>query len=668
MPEFIRGLSPDELATFRGVERQTIKLKSVVDRLFFLNECEVFGVVPKCVRLKRTFTITVPLSTDEFAKKAITENIINAKSKRKELEVLIDKEKQRLYSSLSNELKTEIDDYLSSILTKVNGRLLNKISRLFEETHKCKNFINASSYDFTEIEIGILSMGPKHVFREDFQVCDIVSFFEKASWVLSKAEANDALSSSSLEKLKQQHIKENGYNKSSRVLKNLIKKLKSLPIVITKADKECKLVALNKVDYINGLMKVLGDSSKFSKYQAPPRGRGRPSKMNVFEQKTKEVNEFVESVENLSDHIKCELVTRQPFLYGLAKTHKNKSPIPLRPVLSATGCYNFALAKFITGLISPFCYSSCCVQNADEFKERLVNFRSDLPPNTEITEVSYDVESLFTNIPLDDTIDKLVSKIFKNSSIYKYKNVIFTKDTLKEALCLCAKDQLFLFNNEIWLQTDGNSMGSPLGPPLANFYVSYIEEECIDFDSNISPDFYTRYVDDVFCVFINSDKSDSFLDHLNQVSVPLKFTIEKMSENKLNYIGLTISNDLYVSIIDKSPYYNFSSPSSHVPSQYLYAGINCLAFRALSYVDKDFNLQKEFDKIRTSASKASLSKSKVNNILIDKQKSFANKSDNSNCDNVVNVEGSGSDRYVHCCPILTASNTDCPLNVTTSES
>ena len=58
MPEFIRGLSPDELATFRGVERQTIKLKSVVDRLFFLNECEVFGVVPKCVRLKRTFTIT----------------------------------------------------------------------------------------------------------------------------------------------------------------------------------------------------------------------------------------------------------------------------------------------------------------------------------------------------------------------------------------------------------------------------------------------------------------------------------------------------------------------------------------------------------------------------------------------------------------------------------
>ena len=47
----------------------------------------------------------------------------------------------------------------------------------------------------------------------------------------------------------------------------------------TRIDKECKLVALNKGDYINGLMKVLGDSSKFSKYQAPPRGRGRPSEI-----------------------------------------------------------------------------------------------------------------------------------------------------------------------------------------------------------------------------------------------------------------------------------------------------------------------------------------------------------------------------------------------------
>ena len=465
-------------------------------------------------------------------------------------------------------------------------------------------------------------------------MCDIVSFFEKAAWVLTKAGVDNPHSSSSLEKLKQQHIKENRYNKSSKVLKNLIKKLKSIPVVITKADKECKLVALNKKDYLEGLMKVLSDSSKFAKYKPPPKGRGRPSTMNVFERKTKEVNEYVLSIENLSDYVKCDLATRQPYLYGLAKTHKNKVPIPLRPVLSATGCYNFSLAKFITSLIGPFCYSSFCCQNADEFKDRLTDFRNNLPQDAEITCVSYDVESLFTNIPLDDTIDKLVSKIFKNDDTYKFKDVIFTKETLKEGLILCAKDQLFLFNNEVWLQIDGNSMGSPLGPPLANFYVSYIEEECINFNCDYSPKFYTRYVDDVFSVFINHDKSDDFLTHLNQVSTPLRFTIEKMENNKLNYIGLTIASDLHVSIIDKTPLYNFSSPSSHVPIQYLYAGINCLSFRALSYTDHDINLKFEFDKIKKSAQEAGLNKSKVEKILKDKVNSFESKSDNkSSCDN-----------------------------------
>ena len=52
---------------------------------------------------------------------------------------------------------------------------------------------------------------------------------------------------------------------------------------------------------------------------------------------------------------------------------------------------------------------------------------------------------------------------FKNNDTYKFKNFIFTKETLKEGLILCAKDQLFLFNNEVWLQIYGNSMGSTFG-------------------------------------------------------------------------------------------------------------------------------------------------------------------------------------------------------------
>ena len=95
-----------------------------------------------------------------------------------------------------------------------------------------------------------------------------------------------------------------------------MKKLKDSPIVVTRADKEVKLVAMNKEDYYSGLSKLLSDISKFEKYVPPPRGRGRPTKMNAFELANQEVKEFVDSVPRLSVVVKCPLATRQFFLYG----------------------------------------------------------------------------------------------------------------------------------------------------------------------------------------------------------------------------------------------------------------------------------------------------------------------------------------------------------------
>ena len=460
-----------------------------------------------------------------------------------------------------------------------------------------------------------MNLGPKHVFRDTFGVPDLVSYFEKAAYILKVNGENSPIVNSTLELLKEEHIKANFNNSPSKVLKNLVKKLKELPVIITKADKETKLVAMDKKDYYDGLLMLLSDESKFQRY-VPEKKKGRPSKMNPFEKASETVKEFVNSVPNLCEKVDCPVSTRQPFLYGLAKTHKKKSPIPLRPVLSATACYNFQLAKFISKAISPFCYSKFCLGNVDEFLRRLKEFKEDLPEGASLRFCSYDVQSLFTNIPLDDTIEKLVDEVFKVSNIYEFEGVVFSKDTLKEALVLCAKDQLFLFNNEIWKQVDGNSMGSPLGPPLANFYVSHLENYKFDFASDFSPDFYCRYVDDIFSIFIDKpDCTFKFLDHLNDVSSPLKFTIEEMVDNKLNFIGLTVSDDLCVSIIDKGPFYNLVSSNSFVPDQYLFSSINCLSFRAVSFTDKAIDLNKELGKIKDSAVKVGLPLKKVSKII-----------------------------------------------------
>ena len=43
--------------------------------------------------------------------------------------------------------------------------------------------------------------------------------------------------------------------------------------------------------------------------------------MDVFEKKTEEVIDFVKTVPNLGNHVSCKHLTKQPYLYGLAKTH-----------------------------------------------------------------------------------------------------------------------------------------------------------------------------------------------------------------------------------------------------------------------------------------------------------------------------------------------------------
>ena len=72
--------------------------------------------------------------------------------------------------------------------------------------------------------------------------------------------------------------------------------------------------------------------------------------------------------------------------------------------------------------------------------------------------VSYDVCGLFTNIPLNETIDLAVDIIFDNN-----QSMNITKPQLKKLFVFAKLQTHFLFNNEVYDQTDGVAMGSPLG-------------------------------------------------------------------------------------------------------------------------------------------------------------------------------------------------------------
>ena len=90
-------------------------------------------------------------------------------------------------------------------------------------------------------------------------------------------------------------------------------------------------------------------------------------------------------------------------IYGLPKMHKPRRPNstpPFRPIVSSIGTYNYSLAKYLSNLRQPHIPSTFIASDSFTFVKEI----NDLSLHGMFM-VSFDVESLFTNIPLDDCIN-----------------------------------------------------------------------------------------------------------------------------------------------------------------------------------------------------------------------------------------------------------------------
>ena len=86
-------------------------------------------------------------------------------------------------------------------------------------------------------------------------------------------------------------------------------------------------------------------------------------------------------------------------LYGLPKTHKNGNPI--RPIFSAIGTPAYKISKFFVPILNKLTTNLYTINNSFSF----VDYLSKISNVDNLFMVSFDVESLFTNIPLQETID-----------------------------------------------------------------------------------------------------------------------------------------------------------------------------------------------------------------------------------------------------------------------
>ena len=209
---------------------------------------------------------------------------------------------------------------------------------------------------------------------------------------------------------------------------------------------------------------MLSDSSKFKKLDIKP-----GKEINFLLQQEDRLTNFLKKVKkSISEQLYKELYPRgsQPgIMYGLSKIHKpliNNFP-KLRPILSAINTATYSWAKFFVPLLKCFTMNEYTLKDSFEFAKDIIN------QNSGCFMASLDVDSLFTNVPLDETIKICIDELFKSEMTVSGLN----KKEMFEMLSLTLKESIILFDNKYYSQIDGVAMGSPLGPTLVNAFLCY---------------------------------------------------------------------------------------------------------------------------------------------------------------------------------------------------
>ena len=210
-------------------------------------------------------------------------------------------------------------------------------------------------------------------------------------------------------------------------------------------------------------------------------------------------------------------------MYGLPKIYK--PGIPLCPFLSMCHSVQHSLAKWLVEVLNPVLelYSGFCVK--DSFTFSSVTRRLPVCNDFQFL-VSFDIVSLFTNIPLDETVSICADFLYRGPSTIALP---FPEEVFIELMEIATKSVSFSFNEILYCQIEGVSKGSPLGPILDNIFVGF--QERLLFEKFPKPFIYLRYLDDFFVSFGSRNDALLFFDKSNDLHLSLSFAKKKIIIN-----------------------------------------------------------------------------------------------------------------------------------------
>ena len=452
----------------------------------FLQRCRDTDIIPNFLKLKRVFNTRQAHWIYNRMEKALLRERIH--HNRKEL-ALLDKRLLHIHLNISNRMaKTDWQKFDSISYHSMEKQMdinterqRNKFNRLLPPEPSLsvpsRTVINLSEHQLTDDQTSILAKGgnfaitPKSVPTEE-----IIANTEAAITSLPDSKAEEIRSEVSRILRRSKPPKSNIKQREKQALKQLNN---NKNIVILPADKGNATVIMETDDYKEKIRNLL-EPTTYKKLEKDPTSKF-----------LRQINNVVKSSTLPRDTIKsiCKTEAVAPRLYGLPKIHK--ASVPLRPIVSAIGSPTYYIAKHMSKLLAAHTgKTDSYLKDSAHFIQKIQDLH--LEPGDIL--VSFDVVSLFTRVPVNESLN--------------YISEIFTKD-LVDIFRACLSTSYFMWDGDFYEQIDGVAMGSPLSPVIANFYMERFEQLILE-SASLKPKVWLRYVDDTFVVWNHSEEELRF--------------------------------------------------------------------------------------------------------------------------------------------------------------
>lgn len=394
---------------------------------------------------------------------------------------------------------------------------------------RCELVVNLSRRELSATEKQVLSKGLNFAVtpaKVDYK--ELVADVEAALRGLDNGEA--AWARREVAMVLKSHKR--GVSNLSREERDAVGELASLEEVkILQADKGGAVVVMDKAEY-DGKLRNLIESGPYEKVKSDPGPKYRRELMEILRE-AKESGRI-----SFGEHCRvCPTHFQRPFVFGNPKVHKAGNP--LRPIVSMVGTLFAGVSRYLADVLAPYGRDGASyVLNAAD----VVNGIQSIEDFTDGQLVSYDVDSLFTSIPVVESLEVIRGRLSGDPSVVERSKLQVCE--LIRLVEFCLTRCYFVFEGDVYIQNDGIAMGSSLSVVVANIYMFHFEEMALQEGMSRGlqvPDVWMRYIDDILARF-KGDAEDVrvYLDFLNSLRPTIKFTVEEENEGMLPFLDIAI--------------------------------------------------------------------------------------------------------------------------------